>query len=302
METKSRKQKLIGITLLGSLVNFGLLVFKFIAGFLGNSGAMIADAVHSLSDFFTDVIVLTFVSISSKPRDEDHKYGHGKYETLATAIIGVVLFFVGAKLLWDSGNSIYGFYFRGEELSSPGGIALVAALVSILAKEILFRCTLAVGKKQKSQSVIANAWHHRLDALSSIGTALGIGGAILLGERWNVLDPIAAVLVSILIVKVAIGLLLPAINELLEKSLPPAVESEILRIVSDTPGVSDPNNLHTRCIGNNYAIELNICVPGDMPVTAAHELTCRVESRLRERYGERTHINLHIEPCKIKND
>ena len=256
----TREKDIVRVTLGGSLVNFFLLVFKFIAGFWGHSSAMIADAVHSLSDFVTDVIVLIFINISSKPKDEEHEYGHGKYETLATSIIGIVLLCVGVGLFWEGMNKIIGFYFRGEPLESPGKIALVAALVSIVVKELLFRWTLYVGEKEHSQAVVANAWHHRSDAFSSIGTTLGIGGAILLGEEWRVLDPIAAVVVSLLIVKVAILLIVPAMNDLLEKSLPKEVEEEILSIIRETDEVKSPHNcvrvgleitLPSRCISGS---------------------------------------------------
>ena len=295
---EARKKAVVRITLVGSVVNLALLTLKFVAGILGRSSAMIADAVHSLSDFVTDIIVLVFIRISSKPRDESHKYGHGKYETLATVIIGLVLCLVGLKLMWDGGNKVYGFFFKGEQLSSPGYIALIAALVSIAVKEILFRYTVIVGRRENSQSVIANAWHHRSDAFSSLGTALGIGGAILLGPNWAVLDPIAAVVVSVFIVKVALELLIPAINELLEKSLPADVEAEILNTIMMTPGVSDPHNLRTRRIGNNYAIEIHIRVDGAMPVCDAHDLTKLIETRLRERFGQDTYVNIHVEPMK----
>lgn len=295
---EARKKAVVRITLVGSVVNLALLTLKFVAGILGRSSAMIADAVHSLSDFVTDIIVLVFIRISSKPRDESHKYGHGKYETLATVIIGLVLCLVGLKLMWDGGNKVYGFFFKGEQLSSPGYIALIAALVSIAVKEILFRYTVIVGRRENSQSVIANAWHHRSDAFSSLGTAFGIGGAILLGPNWAVLDPIAAVVVSMFIVKVALELLIPAINELLEKSLPADVEAEILNTIMMTPGVSDPHNLRTRRIGNNYAIEIHIRVDGAMPVCDAHDLTKLIETRLRERFGQDTHVNIHVEPVK----
>ena len=294
----TREKDIVRVTLGGSLVNFFLLVFKFIAGFLGHSSAMIADAVHSLSDFVTDVIVLVFINISSKPKDEEHEYGHGKYETLATSIIGIVLLCVGVGLFWEGMNKIIGFYLRGEPLESPGKIALVAALVSIVVKELLFRWTLYVGEKEHSQAVVANAWHHRSDAFSSIGTTLGIGGAILLGEEWRVLDPIAAVVVSLLIVKVAILLIVPAMNDLLEKSLPKEVEEEILSIIRETDEVKSPHNLCTRRIGNNFAIEVHIRVDGQMTVERAHELTKEIEARLCKRFGHATHIVLHVEPIK----
>ncbi len=286
------------VTLIGSFANFILLTFKFVAGVVGHSGAMIADAVHSLSDFVTDVIVLLFIHISSKPKDEGHDYGHGKFETLATTVIGLILLCVGIGLFREGAIKIFGFYFKGEPLESPGGIALIAALVSILIKEVLYRLTLHVGRKENSQTVIANAWHHRSDAFSSIGTAVGIGGAILLGDSWRVLDPIAAVVVSVLIVKVAIQLVVPAINDLLEKSLPEEVEKEILSVIAQTPEVKNPHNLCTRRIGNDFAIEVHIRVDGQTTVSHAHDLTKDIERKLRHRFGPTTHIVLHVEPFK----
>ena len=211
-----REKEIFKVTLWGSLVNFLLLAFKFVSGFLGHSSAMIADAVHSLSDFITDIVVIAFVKVSGKPQDECHDYGHGKYETLATAIVGLVLCAVGIGLLVNSVETIVAF-FKGDILEKPGMIALLAALISILSKEVLFRYTIMKGKAIGSQAVIANAWHHRSDALSSIGTLAGIGGAMFLGEKWRVLDPIAAFVVSIFIMKVSIDLLKPCIDELLEK-------------------------------------------------------------------------------------
>lgn len=259
---------------------------------------MIADAVHSLSDFLTDIIVLIFINISSKPKDETHDYGHGKYETLATTLIGLVLLFVGVGLFWDGVNRIYGFFFRGEMLESPGKIALIAALVSILVKETLYQFTLIVGKRQNSQAVIANAWHHRSDVFSSVGTAIGIGGAIILGGQWLILDPLAAMVVSIYIAKISFQLMIPATKDLLEESLPKQVEEEIIALILETPDVTDPHNLYTRRIGNNFAIEAHIRLPGRITVAKAHEKTRDIEERLRLKFGPLTHITLHVEPQK----
>lgn len=222
----AREREIYRVTLAGSVVNLLLLLFKFVAGIAGHSAAMVADAVHSLSDFATDMVVILFVHISSKPEDAGHDYGHGKYETLATAIIGLALLCVGIGILWNGLTAVWHFW-QGDALQRPGGVALAAALVSVLSKEAVYRYTIRAGKRCRSQAVIANAWHHRSDALSSIGTAIGIGGAFLLGERWCVLDPLAAIVVSIFIIRVAIQLLVPCINELLEKSLPPEIEEEI---------------------------------------------------------------------------
>ena len=300
METVIRKRELMRITFVGSVGNLILLLFKFVAGIWRHSSAMLADAVHSLSDFVTDVVVIVFVNISSKPKDAGHDYGHGKYETLATSIIGLALLVVGVSLFWDSLHKVFDYWVLGEPLESPGWIALMAALVSILIKELLFQITYRVGKRQNSQAVIANAWHHRSDALSSIGTTLGIGGAILLGPDWHVLDPLAAMVVSVFIVKVSLELMIPAINDLLEQSLPKEVENEILSIISENPKVKEPHNLRTRRIGNDFAIEVHIRVDGDMSVREAHALTKEIERKLYQKYGNTTHVVIHVEPFRPK--
>lgn len=292
----NREKQISRTTIVGSIVNFILLALKFIAGFLGNSAAMIADAVHSLTDFVTDIIVLVFVKLSSKERDSDHEYGHGKYETLATALIGLALLFVGVGIFWKGLSSIWSV-IQGNSLEVPSRIALWAALISIVIKELLFQYTHIIGKKVKSPALISNAWHHRSDALSSIGSALGIGGAILLGDKWVVLDPIAAVIVSILIVKVSIELLLPSINELLEASVKEA-EEDIVKIVNSIETIQDLHNLRTRKLGNSLVVDMHIRMNGDMPLRDAHNIATEVENRIRNIYGKETIINIHLEPLK----
>lgn len=296
-EKSSREKGIYKVTIVGSIVNFLLLVFKFFAGIAGHSAAMLADAVHSLSDFITDIVVIVFVRIAGKPEDKGHDYGHGKYETLATAIIGLLLLCVGFGIFWNGASSIYTF-LRGGQLESPGVVALVAALVSIVSKEILYQYTVIQGKKLNSQAVIANAWHHRSDALSSIGTAIGIGGAILLGDHWRVLDPVAAVIVSFFIMKVSVRLLIPCVDELLEKSLPEDVEKEIEQTVLSFPGVSQPHHLRTRRIGNYYAIELHVRMDGKITLEEAHSTATAIENKLKEMFGKGTHVGIHVEPTK----
>ena len=293
----SREKEIYKVTIIGSIANFALLAFKFVAGILGHSAAMLADAVHSLSDFVTDVIVLVFVRISNKPQDKDHDYGHGKYETLDTAIIGILLLLVGFGILWSGASSILAF-MKGEQLEAPGMVALIAALVSILLKEILYQYTVIKGKSLNSQAVVANAWHHRSDAFSSIGTAVGIGGAILLGEHWRVLDPIAAVIVSFFIMKVAIQLLIPCVDELLEKSLPDEVEKDIEQVLLSFPGVSEPHHLRTRRIGSYCAIEVHVRMDGGITLEEAHTTATAIEHKLKTMLGEGTLINIHVEPKK----
>ena len=296
-EKSSREKGIYKVTIVGSIVNFLLLVFKFFAGIAGHSAAMLADAVHSLSDFITDIVVIVFVRIAGKPEDKGHDYGHGKYETLATAIIGLLLLCVGFGIFWNGASSIHTF-LRGGQLESPGVVALVAALVSIVSKEILYQYTVIQGKKLNSQAVIANAWHHRSDALSSIGTAIGIGGAILLGDHWRVLDPVAAVVVSFFIMKVSVRLLIPCVDELLEKSLPEDVEKEIEQTVLSFPGVSQPHHLRTRRIGNYYAIELHVRMDGKITLEEAHSTATAIENTLKEMFGKGTHVGIHVEPTK----
>ncbi|UVR61295.1 cation diffusion facilitator family transporter [Bacteroides fragilis] len=296
-EKSSREKGIYKVTIVGSIMNFLLLVFKFFAGIAGHSAAMLADAVHSLSDFITDIVVIVFVRIAGKPEDKGHDYGHGKYETLATAIIGLLLLCVGFGIFWNGASSIYTF-LRGGQLESPGVVALVAALVSIVSKEILYQYTVIQGKKLNSQAVIANAWHHRSDALSSIGTAIGIGGAILLGDHWRVLDPVAAVVVSFFIMKVSVRLLIPCVDELLEKSLPEDVEKEIEQTVLSFPGVSQPHHLRTRRIGNYYAIELHVRMDGKITLEEAHSTATAIENTLKEMFGKGTHVGIHVEPTK----
>lgn len=297
MASNEREKEIYKVTIVGSFVNFLLLIFKFVSGIVGHSAAMIADAVHSLSDFVTDILVLVFVKISSKPADKDHRYGHGKFETLATAIIGAVLLAVGIGIFYQGATSIYAVY-NGQVLPSPGYIALIAAAVSIVSKEAVYWYTVIKGKKLNSQAVVANAWHHRSDAFSSMGTLLGIGGAILGGEKWAVLDPIAAVVVSIFIVKVAISILNGSLQELLEHALPKTVQEEIKQLILSVDGVSEPHHLRTRRVGSNYAIEVHIRMDGNLSLNEAHHITSLVEKKLKEKYGEGTNLSVHAEPLK----
>ncbi|MBP5720375.1 MAG: cation transporter [Bacteroidales bacterium] len=293
----AREKAIDQVTLAGSAVNVLLTVFKFLAGLIGRSAAMTADAVHSLSDLLTDAVVLIFVHISNKPADRDHEYGHGKFETLASTFIGIALMIVAGGILYAAGSSLLA-WFRGEDLPRPGMLALWAALVSILLKEAAFQFTVRKARKLESPALEANAWHHRSDALSSVGSLIGIGGAILLGNRWTVLDPLASVVISFFIIHVAWKLLRQNIRELTEASLPEEMEKEILQIVSSFPDVSDPHNLKTRRIGNYIAIELHVRMDGDISLLQAHSRSHYIEKELKAHFGPDTHVTVHVEPVK----
>ena len=292
-----RKRRIYRVTLVGFAVNLVLSLAKLAAGVFGRSGAMVADAVHSFSDLATDVVVIVFARISAKPRDDGHDYGHGKYETLATILISMALGVGGVGILVNSIGAVRSV-LDGGVLPRPGLVALVAAVLSIAAKEILYRYTVREGRAIDSPSVVANAWHHRSDALSSLGTLVGIGCAYFLGDKWRIADPIAALIVAVFIFKVAFDLIRTGVGELLEKSLPEETEREILRIVTLDPAVREPHNLRTRRIGAAIAIEIHIRVDGAMTVARSHALTVGIERRLRERFGEGTMIAVHVEPLK----
>lgn len=294
----ARNTEIYRVTVVGGLANVVLVAVKLVCGILGASAAMIADAVHSLSDLATDAVVLVFVRLSSRPADADHHYGHGKYETLASLLIGVALLLVAVVLLRDAAVSIAAA-MRGEALTVPGWPALVAAVVSIVIKEAVYRMTAAVGRRTHSEAVVANAWHHRSDALSSVGTGLGIGGAMALGPSWAVLDPLAAAVVSVFIAMAAVRVLLQAVGELLEKSLPPEVEDEIRRIVAEDPDVRELHHLRTRAVGSVYSIDMHLRMPGSTTLTVAHRHATALERRLRDRFGDETMISLHLEPLKV---
>ena len=274
-----------------------LVIVKFIAGILGHSSAMVADAVHSLSDFLTDVVVLVFVGVSARPQDPSHDYGHGKFETLATLFISLAL--AGAAIgIIVSGALKFASWLEGAELPAPGKLALWVALLSIAVKELMFQYTARKGRKLESSALTANAWHHRSDALSSIGTAVGIGGAVLLGGRWTVLDPLASIVVGAMLLGVAWKILRPSMGELTDESLPAATEDEIMDILRSAPGVTEPHNLRTRRIGNRVAIEAHIRLDGAMTLQEAHDRTSEIERKLKERFGPEALITLHMEPAK----
>lgn len=296
-EIQDRGKYISRVTLVGSAINLILTLFKFGAGILGHSSALVADAAHSLSDFASDVIALFFIRVAARPEDRDHAYGHGKFETLASVAIGLILLATGIGFLWKGCAAIIEFA-RGGQLATPAWLALIAALASILIKEGLYQYTIKAAKKVDSGILRTNAWHHRSDSLSSIATVAGIGGAMLPGAGWQILDPLAACLISLFIIGMAISLMRPGIDELLEKSLPETDLAQIEKIIRETPGIVAYHHLRTRRVGINRAIEVHIKLPGDCSLADAHNTATILEKAIRDQLGKNTHVGIHMEPAK----
>lgn len=283
------------VTWVGFWINAALGVVKILAGVLGRSQALIADGVHSISDFVSDIIVIVFVGIAHKKADADHQYGHGKFETLATLILALILGAVAVAFFIDgSGNTWRAFH--GQELPRPTWLALSMIIVSIVSKEWLYRYTRREGERIGSPAVVANAWHHRSDALSSIATLVGVGGAMFLGARWRVLDPIAAMAVSVFIFGVAWSIGKPALLELLEVALPADVCRRMWSVIGSTPGVVAFHHFASRRSGSRAFVEFHIKVDPDISVSRAHAIADDVGHRLQRDFGQDLHTSIHIEP------
>ena len=286
------------ITHLSIWINIVLTGLKLAAGIFGRSQALIADAIHSLSDFATDIAVLIGLRFTAKPVDKDHAYGHGKYETIVAAIIGLALGYVGIRI---AGSAIHRVFdaLHGEELTMPSAFAFWAAVVSIGVKEWLFRATMKVARATGSASLIANAWHHRSDAFSSIATAAGVGAAVFLGHDWLILDPIAALFVSIFLLRVAWQIIRAQIGDLTDQNLAPSVCEEILAMARAIPDITEPHNLRTRMVGRITVIDMHIRMRADLPLQQAHAIATTLERTLKQRFGKETIANLHLEPYSV---
>jgi len=291
----SREKKALKVSWIGLWVNAVLTAFKFVAGILGHSAAMTADAVHSLSDFATDIVAVITFRITGRPVDSSHDYGHGKFETLSSVVIGVSLVVVALGILYSGGGRILRA-LHGEVIAPPGMIALFAAVVSVVSKEWLYRYTAKEAKALKSNALKAKAWDHRSDALSSIGTLLGIGGAIFLGERARVLDPIAAIAVSVLIMRIALPITWQALGELVETSLPEEAERKLLDVIKTVDGVEDAHHLRTRRIGTAVAVDVHVIVDPSLTVAHGHDIATEVERAARSLHGKNSFVSVHVEP------
>ena len=282
-------------TLIGAAVNILLSALNLFVGVVATSGALVADGVHSLSDLVTDAAVLLGVRAAQRPPDTNHAYGHGRYETLAALFVGAMLLAAAVGILLHSGSRIADA-LAGATLPSPRPVAIGVAATSIIAKEIMFHVTRKIGRSGGSPALVANAWHHRSDALSSVATLVGVGGATLLGARWNILDPAAAGIVAFMIAGVGTNTVITALREMTDHSLPQSDHAAIKAIVLSVPGTGDPHNLKTRRLGSDVSIEVHFRVDGEISVNDAHNIASEVEARIRREFGESSTIITHVEP------
>ncbi len=299
LDNDTRTTKANHVTWLSVVVNSILILGKLVAGLIGRSAAMVADAIHSLSDLLTDLAVLIGMKLASRPEDEDHPYGHGKFETLAAVIIGFVLLAVGLLIICQAGHTLQHAVMEGLLPERPTLIAFWAGLFSIVLKEALYQVTARTARQTQNDALLANAWHHRSDAFSSIGTSIGAGAAALLGGKWILLDPIAAVIVGGILVKIAWDIMQDSIDKLLEHGMSPQENAQILDIVHRVPGLSEPHHLRSRRVGAVVVIEMHFCVPPEMTVQESHDITVLVEQRLREAFGQSSILTIHVEPLPL---
>lgn len=282
---------------IGCAVNALLMALKLTAGYLGHSDALVADGFHSLNDVAADLIMLVFIGISYRAADARFAYGYGKFETFSSFLMSTLLIVISVMIGAEAVESIVG-YARGETLPQPDIWTFVVVLFCMACKEGLFRFYSHAGRKADSKALVANAWHHRSDAMSSGGTLVGIAGAMFLGDRWRILDPLAAIVVSLFIIKSGYDIMRPCIGELLEASLPEEEEREIEALVRAVPGIEDVHNLRTRRIGNGIAVDLHARADGRLSLAEAHDKATEAENAVRRRFGPNSIINIHMEPTK----
>lgn len=272
------------------ILNIVLAIIKITAGILGSSSAMLADGVHTLSDVMSTFVVILGLKVSSKKPDKEHPYGHERYESIFAKVISILLILTGLYIGYEALQTI----IQGN-IARPGSIALVAAVFSIITKEIMYQYTIRVAKKIKSISMEADAWHHRSDALSSLGTLVGIFGARL---GFTALDPIAGMIVSIFVLKVGVDLYLKSVSELVDESASDETIEKIRSSISTVEGVKSINELKTRVFGNRIFVDLDIGVDPFITVEEGHDITKEVHDQLEKDIEDIKHCTVHVEPYK----
>ncbi|MFP4482877.1 MAG: cation diffusion facilitator family transporter [Thermovirgaceae bacterium] len=290
-----RSKKALRVSWVGLVSNAALMVLKFAGGILGNSAAVTADAVNSLSDFATDIVAVAAFRMTGKPVDATHDYGHGKFETLSSLVIGVFLVAAALGIFWGGLSRIM-VICRGNTIPEPGMIALAAAGITIFWKEVLYRYTQKAAKGLESDALMAKAWDHRSDALASSGTFAAITGAVFFGERARILDPIAALAVGVLILRIALPVIKRSVGELSEASLPEETERKLLAAILAVPGIISAHHLRTRRIGPSVAVDVHVIVKASLSVKEGHDIATAAEEAIRRLHGDDAFVSVHVEP------
>lgn len=283
----------IKVSIVSILGNVFLSIFKFIAGLIGKSNAMISDSIHSLSDVLSTIVVMIGLKLSSKKEDEEHPYGHERMECVAAFILAMFLCITGFSIGWIGLKTI--LFSNYDSIQVPTFLALIAAIVSILTKEAMYWYTRSAARKIKSDALMADAWHHRSDALSSIGSLIGIGGAML---GFKLLDPIASIIISLCIMKVAFDIFMDAISKMIDRSCSDEFVSDIKNLILSTDGVLGIDNIKTRLFGNKIYVDIEIQADENLSLKDAHQIAENVHDKMEETYTDIKHCMVHMNPKK----
>ena len=300
MEKKERASVATKVTVIGMAINAVLTLAKIIIGFIFNSMALVADGVHSFSDFVSDVFIILSFQFAKKPADDGHNYGHGRVEVMSEVMVSLMLLVVAVSMIKSGVETIS--TLKNIPYTKPSLIVLSIAMISIMSKEVLYWYTLHYAKKLKSSAMEANAVHHRSDAISSVAVFIALGMALMLGPNWYILDPIIAICVAIYIIIVATKILFKSFNVLIDGAIDKNDYQKILDILNNIPNTSDPHHVRTRRIGSYIAVELHIRVNPDMKVKDAHKIATSIETKLKDEFGEDTFVSVHIEPTKVNGE
>ena len=291
--TKTNEQMAISASFITIICDIILVAFKLFAGIIGRSTAMLADAVHSLSDMLTTVIVMIGVKLAGRKPDKDHPYGHERFESVAAILLSIVLVITGVGIGWVGVQQILARTY-GEAISTPGVIALVAAIVTIVVKEGMYRYKSGVAKRIDSSALMADAWHHRSDSLSSIGSFIGILGARM---GFPILDPIAAIVICLFILKAALDVFRDAIGKMTDRACNDETEAAMREVICAQDEVIGIDVLRTRLFGDKIYVEVEILVDGDKVLHDAHEISQKVHDAMEENFPKVKHCTVHINPA-----
>ncbi len=288
------EQTAMQVSSVSIVANCILTVFKLLAGVIAHSGAMISDAIHSASDVFSTVVVIIGIRISRRASDKDHPYGHERLECVAAIVLATILAFTGLGIGYAAVRKIAGGDYA--HLAAPGRLALVAAVVSILVKEAMYQYTRICAKRIDSSALMADAWHHRSDALSSVGALIGIGGARL---GFPILDPVASVVICVFIEKAAYDIFMDAVDKMVDKACDEETEKELTQCALEQEGVLGVDLLHTRVFGNKIYVDIEICADGDETLRQAHAVAERVHNSIEKNFPRVKHIMVHVNPAEV---